>query len=192
MALTLVTYAKLFPITLDEAKNHLRVTSTDEDEVILNSIKSATVWAEGITGFKYCTQTWNYFIDKFPSGVIRMPYPPLASVTHIKYYDSDNSQQTYDSANYRVDIDSDPGRIEPINSWPSTFSKVNAVEIQFVCGHTHQDLIDEDVKHAIKLKITDLYENRQTEYVAMGALRIANTNTATEILNGKAFYERWW
>lgn len=190
MALSIVTQPKLWPVTLDEAKTHLRVTATDEDELIFDLIRGATYWAENYTRTRVLTQTWKYFLDKFPGDIIKLPYPPVASVTHVKYYNSSNVQTTLvEDTDYRVDTDSEPARIEPINAWPATYDKVIPIEIQFVCGYTHPDLVEDPIKSAIKLRMADLYENRQGGYVVNGSLSVQkNTIVAEEILNDYKFY----
>jgi hypothetical protein len=54
------------PITLQEAKDHLRVTGTDEDSLITSLIVSARLYAEMLTRRVFVTQTWKMVIDQFP------------------------------------------------------------------------------------------------------------------------------
>ena len=93
-----------------------------------------------------------------------MSYPPLSSVTSIKYYDTDETVATFSSSNYIVDTHSEPGRIELQYSevWPSTVLRpINGVEIIFVAGYGAASAVPDVIKHAIKILIAHCYENRE-------------------------------
>ena len=190
MALSIVTPPKLWPVTLDEMTDHLRVTATQEDSLIFDIIRGATYWAENRLRWRLLTQTWKYYLNKWPTDIINLPYPPLQSVTHMKYYNASDVQTTLvEDTNYRVDTVTYPARIESITSWPATYDKVLPIEIQFICGFTHRDSIEDPIKDAIKLRAADLYENRQDSYMATGPVTVTkNTKTAEEILHDYKLY----
>lgn len=163
--------APALAMNLDEVKDHLRVTGDEENFLIQKYIKAAVDYVENYTGLRLMTQTWDYFLDNFPTGQIKMPYAPLQSITSIKYYDSDNAQQTLTvTTDYLVDTTSKPGRIEYVSSWPTTYAKNNAAEIRFVCGYTTRGLIPEGIQTALFLLIAHYYENRNAVMVSTGAL----------------------
>ena len=146
-------------------------------------IRSAVQWCENELNWKLTTQTWTYYLDCFPGDIIRMPYPPLQSVTSIKYYNLSNVLTTLtEDTDYRVDIKSKPARIDPINSWPSVYDRLNAVEILFVCGFASKELIVDDIKDAIYLRLADLYENRQNTQIGGANNAVQNTETSHNIL----------
>lgn len=181
MALSIVNRPTFYPLTVDEAKARLRITSSDEDEVILRMIAGATQWCERILGWRLCEQTWKIELDDFPTK-IRIPYPPLQSITHIKYYDENNIQQTLSSSEYYVDSSSYPGRIEYVTSWPSYYDKPNTIEIQFVCGFENQEDIPDDIIDALYLRLADLDQVRQNTLVGVASVS-QNSETSRVILN---------
>jgi len=149
------------PVTLDEAKIHLRVVTTAEDQYITGLCLAATAWAEKFQNRTFVTRTRTMVLDKFPA-VIRPPDPPLVSVTSIVYIDLNGASQTLDAANYRVDAVTEPGRITVAYdlSWPDTRAVTNAVTITYEAGYGNAARVPDDVKHAIKLMLTHFYENR--------------------------------
>ena len=150
------------PITLSEAKEHLRVTHDQEDSYILTLITAGRRFVENELGETLHSQTYDYFLDEFPSGNIELPKPPLISVTHIKYYDTDNAQQTLVvDTDYRVDDNSIPGIIEVIDSWPATYDRTSAVEIRFTGGYSNLSEIDPQKIHCMKLQLSILYADRE-------------------------------
>jgi len=136
---TLVTGPSYYPVSLSQAKNHLRVDHTDDDDYIRGLIVSATDDLERILLRRLVTQTWKFYRDKWPAGDnLSLPYGELQSVTHVKYTDSDGTQSTMSAAEYIVDTDSDPGRVvlDYGETWPGdTLYPSNPIEVQYVCGY---------------------------------------------------------
>ena len=162
MSLKIVTPPTAEPVTLLEAKDHLRVDGPDDDAMISVLITAARKWAEEYTGRQFVTATLDWFLDGFcPS--FSAPLPPLQSVTSIKYLDTDGAEQTLDAATYRVDAVSEPGRIalDYGKSWPSTYSVINAVTVRFVAGYGTAAAVPEPIRQAILILIGELYEQRQ-------------------------------
>ena len=135
MGLVLVTAPATEPVTLVEAKDHLRLEISDDDTLVTSLIVSAREFAEQETHRQLVTATWKLTLNSFPSE-IRLPLPPLQSVSSLKYLDTDGTQQTLASSNYDVDTDSEPGRICLAygKSWPSIRSVKNSIEVEFICG----------------------------------------------------------
>lgn len=149
------------PVTLDEAKIHLRVVTTTENQYITALCLAATSWAEKFQNRTFVARPRTMVLDKFPT-VIRPPYPPLVSVTSIVYIDTDGVSQTLAASDYRVDTVTEPGRITVAYdlSWPDTRAITNAVTIDYEAGYGNAAKVPDDVKHAIKLMLTHFFENR--------------------------------
>lgn len=163
MGLTLNAAPATDPLTLAEAKAHLRVTATDEDALITSLITAATDSAEIFTGRALVTQTWDLTLDSFPC-VIEVPKPPLVSVTSITYIDTDGATQTLATTEYTVDTKSEPGRIVPAYGkyWPSTREVPNAVTIRFVAGYGNAAAVPKSIKQGMLMQIEHMFDNRGT------------------------------
>ncbi len=141
----------------------LEAPINDEDTDIARYIKTARRHCEKFQNRAYVTQTWDLFLDRFPAAEeIRIPLPPLQSVTWVKYKDTAQILQTWDPANYIVDTAREPGRVALAygKSWPSTIEEIQSVQIRFVCGYGLAADVPAEVKQAILLKVADLYEHR--------------------------------
>jgi len=163
MALKQITAAAGEPLTLAEAKQHLRVTQSDQDLVIERLIKAARKHCEKITNHTFMRETWEKTLDAFPAGAIELPKPPLYIVSSIRFLDVNNELQTLDPTHYLADVESYPGWVLPRYgyTWPSTYPEINAVRIRFQCGYADADTVPEDIKTAILLLIGHWYENRE-------------------------------
>jgi len=155
------------PVSLEEAKGHLRVHHGNDDVMIKDQIVAARELIEDLTSRAIITQTWQWFRDDFPEDVFDVPKPPLQSVDHIKYTDQDGTTTTVSASKYIVDTDNVPARIalKTDENWPNVsagLQRINAVEIQFIAGYGDKpDDVPAKVKKAMKLIIGHLYENRQ-------------------------------
>lgn len=164
MGRTISTQPSEEPISLDEAKTHLREDGTDQDSLIEGLIIAAREQAEKFTERALCTQSWTLKLDAFPcESFIKLPFPPLISVESVKYYDTDGVLQTMSSSDYVVDTTSLFGKIDLAYgaSWPTPRDIPNAVVVAFTCGYGGRNAVPASIKAAIKLNLSHLYENRE-------------------------------
>ncbi len=151
------------PVTLDEAKLHLRVDCAADDDYITALIKVARKHAELFQNRSYITQTLELRMDFFPQFLIELPRPPSISVTSIKYIDSAGDTQTLAASKYTTDFNSYVARIVPAfnESWPITRRVIDAVTIEYTAGYGAAGAVPETIKQAIFLLIGVWYENRE-------------------------------
>ena len=200
MKRAIVTPPVYYPIVLDQAKSHLRVDTTSDDKYIQTLIAAATDKAEQFLRRRLITQTWQTFLDGWPGDdSIWLPFGQLASVTHVKYTDTDSTDNKWDTDEYNVDIESDPGRVqlEYGYGWPGdALHPTNPIEIQFVCGygsHTVQAITGAANASPIVITITGHgYTTGDQVYIydvagntaANGTWIITKVNDNTFSLNG--------
>lgn len=175
------------PVSLEEAKTHLRVTQdcTVDDEYILNLISAARRWAEMYQGRSFFQQTQKLYLNEFPfSDVdIDIPMPPLASVTSITYVDTAGDTQTLSTDVYTVDTAKQPGRVYRAynQSWPSTRRQRKAVTIEYVAGYgTDTSNVPAETRQAILIMIAHLFGMR--EMVITGTILREVPNSAKTLL----------
>lgn len=182
MGLKLITSPTAEPITLTQAKAHLRVVDSDDDAIITALIKAARMSVENWTGRALVDQTWDLVLDGFPGSIsattsfvstttnmaIQIPKPPLIDITQIAYDDSAGDEQIMSVADYYTDNASQPGWLLPngITSWPTTIDAVNCVRIRFRAGYLSTDSppvtdVPDDIVAALKLTLGSLYEHRE-------------------------------
>jgi len=166
MNLKIITQPTSEPVTLAEAKDQLRITHDNEDSYITRLITVARQAAETHTGRALASATFELTLDEFPeSQEIILPYPPLESVTSIKYRDTDGIEATLDIADYIV-YDDMPAKIVPAynEEFPGIeLYPIGAVKIRYVAGYTGEGelVVPEEIKQGILLLIADYYEYRE-------------------------------
>lgn len=151
------------PVTVSNLRNQARIVIYDDDAVLFSYIKAARTWAEVYLNRQIMTATYLLTLDFFPSWTIKLPLPPLQSITSIKYLDTGGVQRTLSSALYLLDTRSAPGRLTPAYSqiWPDSRYQVNGIEITFVAGYASASAVPQTIKHAILLLAAHWYEHRE-------------------------------
>lgn len=163
----LKTAAAVEPVSVAEVKLHARVAHSVEDSLITQWISAARKLAEEYQHRSYITQVYQMVYDSYPPRCIDFPRPPLVSVDSVKYYDTDDTENTFADTNYFVDTISEVGRLSLNDStyWPTDVLRpINSVIIEFTCGYGEAaDAVPDSVKNAIYIYCTHMYENRESE-----------------------------
>ena len=173
MAYKIITAATTEPVTLDEARNHLRIEpfgsplAHPDDAKIAMLIRAAREWCEQYTGRAFASQTIEMALDSFPTNEVQLPLTPVTSITYVKYYDVSGIEQTISNTVYGLDDYSKPNWLILTNgsSWPETSGSANNVKVKMVVGDS-PTTIPFAVKSAILLLVGSLYENRQEDQLA--------------------------
>lgn len=165
MNLELVTPPAVTPISVDEAKAHLRVEHDLDDDYIETCIKAAVRRIDGREGWlrrALVNRTYRLYLPWFPvARCIALPLPPLNSVSSVKYYDQNDIEQTFSASSYQEVKHEDEGYIylKTGESWPGgTYERPDAVTIEFVAGYgaAGSDVPD-NIRHAILIDVAGLY-----------------------------------
>lgn len=172
MNYSIVTQPSVEPISLTDAKTFLKVDGTSEDALITSLITAARVHFENETWMPLCTQTWKLNLDESEvKTYIGISKSPVQSITHIKYFDENEDQQTLSTGSFQTDVLNEPARIK-ILTMPNIYDRMNAMEIQFVCGYGVAASVPKPIIEALELLIGHWYQHREAAVAAgMGGIR---------------------
>lgn len=189
MPMQLITPPAAEPVSLAEAKLHLRVDFDEDDALIQALISAARQAAEMLTQRQLVTARWRMVLDSFPGcGLMGVPAgqsftlpghailltkSPVTSVVEIRYLDMAGIWQVMPAANYTVDNACEPGRITPVfgEIWPIALPQIGAVSVIFDAGYGSAADVPEGLKSWIKLRLGSLYAHRE-EVASMARGRI--------------------
>ena len=179
MPLQLVTPPAEEPVSLAEAKQHLRVDGGDDDLLIGSLIIAARQAAETKTGRQLITARWKLVLDAFPGPslmqsatgasfslpghAILLAKCPVQSVVSIEYMDMNGATQVMPADDYVLDVACEPARITPVfgKTWPPTLPQMGAVSVTFDAGYGAASAVPEGLKSWIKLRVGSLYGHRE-------------------------------
>jgi uncharacterized phiE125 gp8 family phage protein len=174
------------PISLVEAKLHLRVDGADEDDLIGLFITAARSHVEDVTGAALMQQTWQVTWDRFEE---RMTFPGgrVSALSSLTYLDLQGDLQAMQlGVDYVADLASVPARVAPPagKCWPRTLCVPAAVTAAIrvglppATGDAPGTQIPAALRAVLLMIIGDLYTNRE----ATGQANDVATNPTIERL----------
>ncbi|MGZ6361772.1 MAG: head-tail connector protein [Ktedonobacterales bacterium] len=187
LSIKIVTPPAIEPVTVSEAKRHLRVDWSDDDMDIASYISAAREWMERkldratITRTLRATFDWPYdseaygpvggIVGAIPRFALDLPYPPQQTVSIVEI-ESDVGTWTALTAgtDYLADLDNEPGRVwlrvGSLSTWFPSWDIIRAVgprvRITYTAGYgATADTVPFGIRDAIKRATAHLYENRE-------------------------------
>lgn len=167
MGIEVTTGPAVEPLTTAEAKEHLRVDLSAEDDLIDAAVLAARTYIENFTRLKLITQTLTLTQTGWRGGAVPLHVGPVQSIDRVRYKSTvDGSLIEWDAANYQLVKTAKPARLAPAygQTWPTARSDFDNVEVRFVAGFGDTSAsIPGDILAACKLLTGHFYENRQNE-----------------------------
>jgi len=191
----LITTPTLEPVSISEVADHVTLdldVSTADNDLLQAMAFAARERVEDVTSRALLTQTWECYLDEWPSeNFITLPLGNLQSVTSVKYKDSAGTETTMTvTTQYIVETNGEEkGRIVlPYGcSWPSfTAYPSNPITIRFVCGWTSAALVPHKIKAAIKMMCADMWEMRGEPVIGQ---TVIENKTVDALLQSSRL---WW
>lgn len=170
MTIKLITGPAVEPISLADAKLHLKVDAADDDALIAILIASARLSAEHALGRVLLQQTWEMVIEAFPAAELEIRAAGVLGITAVKYINTAGVETTLSPAAYALDAESAPAYLLPAagTAWPATADTTNAVRVRYTAGYGAAAAdVPASIRHWLLLHIGSGYKHRET--TAQGA-----------------------
>lgn len=170
-SITRTTQPTIEPVTLAEAKQHLRVDSNDDNAYIVGLVRAAREWVEEYLDRTLILTQWTVRADRFPpdsTDEIELPRPPMATsgastAVSVTYTLENGTTAAYSTSLFRVDRHSTPGAVKPLygQTWPPHRQDDNSLAITYWAGYgANSTDVPQGIKNAMLLYVTELYEKR--------------------------------
>lgn len=165
----------LEPLTIQDARDQVRIYTDELDRQLVEAVSEVRAYCETYVGRTLRTEvTRQLAVDEWWSGrVVRLPWPPLTLVSWVKYYDSDNVDQTVDTDDYRVHMSGQLyGVVEFVKDWvkPTVYDRLDAIRIQYIAGYETRVAVPQEIRRAMKillsLEFDDVPPNREANALA--------------------------
>ena len=163
MTAALITAPALEPVSLDDAKAHLRLDGDDEDDLVAAAIVAARVHVEAATRRVLIEQSWRVYLDAWPRNrMVTVPVAPLLGVDAVTVYDAAGAPHTVATDAYQVDAATVPGRLVLLPSAPAPVGRaVNGIEIDVTAGYGVSSVaVPAPLRQAIMMLVAHWYEQR--------------------------------
>ena len=174
-SVTRATGPAVEPLTVAEAKLHLRVDISDDDAYIGTLITAAREWVENYLDRTLITTQLILRAAEFPTEELELARPPMiasgtATAVVITYTLADTTTATLSTALYRVDRTTTPGNVAPVinGTWPSdVIEDANAVAVTYWAGYGPTSAsVPATIRHAMLMLIGHWYDRRSAVLTA--------------------------
>lgn len=180
-SLTRQTPPTIEPVTLAEAKQHLRVDSNDDDAYIAGLIRAAREWVEEYLDRTLVLTQWAVRFDRFPTDStqdIELPRPPIATAgtataVSLTYTLENGTTAAYSSALFRVDRHSTPGAVKTLygQTWPPHLWDDNSLTVTYWAGYgANANDVPAAIRHAMLMLVAHWYDGARQAAVSTGAV----------------------
>lgn len=186
----LVTPPAEMPVSLAQAKEHLRVDHDEDDDLIEAAIAAAVGHLDGyggILGRALMPQEWSEYASFWPaSRAIELRLAPVLEIIEIRSRDADGVETVLDENAYRLLV---PASSRPVllfgvdTALPSLSSAPDALSVTYRAGYEDAEgnpAVPPALISAIKLMVGDLY--RFPETVAQGSVSAVPMSTTVDRL----------
>ena len=165
MALVLNTGPAIEPVSLADAKAHLRVDTDTEDVLIAGLVAAARIHVELATGRLLITQGWSVFPDAWPKDrAVTLPLAPLQSIDAVRLHGDGDEPVEADLGAFVADTVSHPARLvrRTAAPWPVPGRPALGIEIALTAGYGDAAAdVPAPLVQAILLLAAHWFENRE-------------------------------
>jgi uncharacterized phiE125 gp8 family phage protein len=163
MALILTAPPAAEPVTLAEAKAHLRLDGTAEDTLVASLILTARLHIEAALGLALITQAWSDLLDAWPEGGVGLPIRPVQSVSAVKVTAADGAVTVLPPDRYLLDGAGLPPRLVPVGGpFPDPGAAALGIEIAFIGGYGDAAAdVPSPIRQALLMLIAHWFEHRE-------------------------------
>lgn len=182
MALTLIAGPLMEPVTLAQAKAHLRVDTMEEDILISSLILTSRLHIEAALGLALITQTWQLTLNDWPKGnAIPLPLHPVSAVVAVRTIDAGGTVTTLAPSAAILDQGPPARVVNTSQLWPSVPAAANGIAVTFTAGFgPAAEDVPQPVRQALLLLVAHWYEHRDP--VEIGEPQTAIPKAVSDLL----------
>jgi uncharacterized phiE125 gp8 family phage protein len=183
MALVMTSGPALEPVTVAEAKAHLRVDSAAEDVLIASLILTSRLHIEAALGLALITQGWTLLLDRWPAGAtVVLPLRPVQAITSARVLAVDGTPTTLAASDYILEGLGVPPRLVRTGLvWLQPGRAAAGIEIAFTAGFGSAATdVPAPIRQALLMLVAHWYEHR--EPIEIGSAATAIPAPVSELL----------
>lgn len=149
------------PVTLSEAKTHLRVDGSAFDTEVESMISAAREAVENYTNRPWASAQWMLLYRAIPpaGGLLYYGFPSVESIASMTYLDGNSVEQSLTVGEFTLDAERESIK----GDWEAGLN----LAITFIAGPdlsaSPADYVPKAIKQAILLYLTDMFEHRAAQ-----------------------------
>lgn len=195
-----VTTAPTFePVTLAEARAHVRIDGGEQDGLLAGYLIAARQFCERDLGRALAAITLQLTLDhdwpcdRWGRPCIALPQPPATAVSLVQYVDTNGTTQTLASNQYLFSYGDTFGLIVPAFgvTWPTVRDQIDTITVAFTAGYgSNPGDTPEPIRQAILLLVGTYFDNREGSTISAGRVTDAILPLGVDTL--LAPYRTYW
>ena len=161
MTYLLVGEPAVEPVSLPDAKAHLRLDHAADDGLVESLIIAARTHVERETGIAAIEQTWRLYLDDWPADrCVRLRRHPVRRIESATIFDAEGDPHAIPGEWISLDTVSRPARLHVSDAAPPG-ARMNGIEIEFVAGLAETpNEVPDGIKRAVLMLVAQWYEFR--------------------------------
>lgn len=158
----IVTPPAIEPVSLDEAKDFLRLLADEEDALLATLITAARLMIEAASGRMLIEQGWRIVLDRWPEGgAVRVPLSPVRAISAARILGPDDAALPVAAEALALVEGSDPPNIEMAGPLPVPGRPRGGIEIDVVAGFgATRDMVPAPLRQAVLRLAARWFEHR--------------------------------
>lgn len=182
MALVMTSAPASEPVTVAEAKAHLRVDGAAEDALIASLILTSRLHVEAALSLALITQSWQLRLDCWPDArTLELPLRPLQAVEEVRVLDAAGTATIVPVNQYLTDVASTPPRLVRRTALPQPGLEAGGIEIDLVAGYGDEpEDVPAPIRQALLLLIAHWYEHRDP--IEVGSPDVSVPSAVSDLL----------
>ncbi len=164
MGLQLTAPPAVEPVTVNEAKAHLRIDHGDEDALIASFIATSRLQIEAALNLALITQSWSWRFDSWPDDkVVRLPLRPVQSIDAVQITAADGTVEPIPPERFLLDGASLPARlVSTAGAFPRPGAAALGIDVAFTAGYGSAATdVPAPIRQAVLMLTAHWYEHRQ-------------------------------
>jgi len=162
MTLTLLAGPAEEPVSLAEARAHLKLDATEEDALLTALLTAARATLEAETRRAFVAQNWRLTLDEWPLGPIAIPLAPVAEVTSVKVAALSGAMLPLDPGFYETETGEHPRiAVKSGQAWPMPATRLAGIEIGFTAGYGAVADVPMPLRQAMLMLAAHWFEHRE-------------------------------
>jgi uncharacterized phiE125 gp8 family phage protein len=151
------------PVTLAEARAHLRLDGTEENGLVTALIAAARAALEAETRRAFMTQSWRLVLDAWPQGALMLPLAPVQDVTAVAVAGADGAMVPLDAEFYDVALAGDAPRLapKPGAAFPDPAIRLGGIAVDFTAGYDGAEDVPPPLRQALLMLVAGWFEQRE-------------------------------
>ena len=163
--------AWLPPVTLEEAKRQLNIIGSQDDNLISTFIVAAARLCENETWRSFMPSSFTMMVSQAlvkKDQLVYVSKAPVTAISNVKYYDSNETLQTMvNGTDYVYSLESEPAMVKFLTVPNVSTKKIYPYQIEFTGGWEAIEDVPTDIKIAVLMAVSDMYEMRNNSVVGV-------------------------